>query len=144
MVLARVNAPDVEDFILVNFANGDMVGHTGKLAAAVKAIETVDSCVGQIVAAVLARGGVAIVTADHGNAEQEYDPETKCPHTAHTTYDVECILVDPRLQAAASGSPEVPSSALRRDGRLADVMPTLLGMMGLAKPEAMTGQSLVR
>lgn len=143
IVLGRLRAADCEDFILVNFANGDMVGHTGKLEAAVKAIETVDLCVGRIAEATLARGGVLIVTADHGNAEQMWDPETNSPHTAHTTYDVECILVDPRLKHLASGDPNRPSPHLRSDGRLADVLPTLLEMMGLDKPAVMEGTSLV-
>jgi len=97
MVLQRLAAEDCEDFILVNFANGDMVGHTGKLEAAITAVETVDGCVGRLVDATLARGGRLIVTADHGNAEQMWDPQTNAPHTAHTTYDVECILVDRSL-----------------------------------------------
>jgi 2,3-bisphosphoglycerate-independent phosphoglycerate mutase len=146
LVLERVNAADCPDFILVNFANGDMVGHTGKLEAAIKAVETVDGCVGQIVDAVLARsrgGGKLIVTADHGNAEQMFDLTTNAPHTAHTTYAVECILVADDLKSLAGGSPEVPSDHLRKDGRLADVFPTALKMLGLSKPQAMTGQSLV-
>jgi len=134
-VIDRVQADDCEDFILVNFANGDMVGHTGKLEAAIKAIETVDACVGAIVEAVLERGGNLIVTADHGNAEQMWNPETNAPHTAHTLYDVECILVDSSLSQAGT--------ALREDGRLADVMPTALAMMNLDQPEAMTGRSLL-
>jgi 2,3-bisphosphoglycerate-independent phosphoglycerate mutase len=142
LVLARIDAPDCEDFILVNFANGDMVGHTGKLDAAIKAVETVDRCVGAIVDATQAKGGALIVTADHGNAEQMWDPQTNAPHTAHTTYDVECILVDPRMKGDASGSKEQASTKLRGDGRLADVLPTALDMMGLAKPAAMTGASL--
>ncbi len=106
LVLARLAAPDCQEFILVNFANGDMVGHTGKLDAAIKAVETVDACVGKIVDAVLARGGMLIVTADHGNAEQMWDPTTNAPHTAHTTYDVEAIVVAPRpgLTGAATGA----------------------------------------
>ncbi len=143
LVLARLHAADCEDFILVNFANGDMVGHTGKIPAAIQAIETVDTCVGKIIDATLARGGVAIVTADHGNAEQEWDPAAKCAHTAHTTFDVECIIVDPRQRDLASGSAQEPSSKLHSGGRLADVMPTLLAMMGLDKPAAMTGVSLL-
>jgi 2,3-bisphosphoglycerate-independent phosphoglycerate mutase len=134
-VLERINADDCEDFILVNFANGDMVGHTGKLDAAIKAVETVDTCVGDIVDATLNRGGNLIVTADHGNAEQMYNPETGSPHTAHTLYDVECILVDPELGKA--------TTKLRDDGRLADVMPTILAMMNLEQPHAMTGRSLL-
>ena len=122
------------DLIVVNYANPDMVGHTGKLDAAIKAVETVDRCVGQIVEAVLARGGKLIITADHGNAEQMFDPETNAPHTAHTTYDVPCIVVDPDL---SQGTP------LRDDARLADLFPTALDLMGLDKPEAMTGVSLL-
>lgn len=144
IVLRRLAAADCEDFILVNFANGDMVGHTGKLGAAIKAVETVDGCVGQIVDATLGRGGALIVTADHGNAEQMWDPMTNAPHTAHTVYDVECILVDPRLTKLAGGDGETPSAGLRGNTRLADVFPTVLGMMGLAKPAAMEGASIVR
>ncbi|MEX0775742.1 MAG: 2,3-bisphosphoglycerate-independent phosphoglycerate mutase [Phycisphaeraceae bacterium] len=142
LVLAHVNSASPPDFILVNFANGDMVGHTGKLDAAIKAVQTVDDCVGRIVDATLAKGGVLIVTADHGNAEQMFDPTTNAPHTAHTTYDVECILVDPRLRNAATGSPDQPSSQLRNDGRLADVFPTILDLLGLDKPAEMNGASL--
>lgn len=137
IVLNAVKSDDCPDFILVNFANGDMVGHTGKLNAAIAAVETVDACVGDIVDAVLARsggGGKLIVTADHGNAEQMFDPETKAPHTAHTTYDVECIVVDPALTA---------DTPLRPGGKLADCAPTALDLMGLSIPNEMTGQSLL-
>ena len=143
LVLERLAAEDCEDFILVNYANGDMVGHTGKLDAAVKAIEAVDACVGRLVEAALGRGGRLIVTADHGNAEQMHDPETGSAHTAHTLYDVECIVVDPALTDAATDSAAEASPALRSEGRLADVMPTCLALMGLDKPDAMTGESLI-
>lgn len=133
-VLERIAADDCEDFILVNFANGDMVGHTGKLDAAIKAVETVDQCVGQIVDAALKRGGKLIVTADHGNAEQMFDPQTNAPHTAHTVYDVECIIVDPQLNQ---------DTPLRAGGRLADVFPTALALMQQTQPEQMTGRSLL-
>ena len=132
-VLARINADDCEDFILVNFANGDMVGHTGVLDAAIKACETVDACVGKIVDATLTRGGRCIVTADHGNAEQMFDPESNAPHTAHTTYPVPLIVVGPGLS----------KKQLRDGGRLADVFPTALDLMGLPIPPAMTGKSLL-
>ena len=132
-VLARLAADDCESFILVNFANTDMVGHTGKLPAAIRAAEVVDGLVGEIVDAVLARGGRLVVTADHGNSEQMWDPETEAPHTAHTTYDVELILVDPERRGAR----------LRAGGRLADVMPTVLELLGLERPAAMTGRSLL-
>ncbi len=144
LVLARLKAEDCEDFILVNFANGDMVGHTGKLGAAIKAVETVDACVGAIVDATLARHGTLIVTADHGNAEQMFDPTTNAPHTAHTTYPVECIIVDPQRKALAGGNAQTPSVGLRASGRLADVFPTVLTLMGLEKPAAMDGVSLIR
>ena len=132
-VLGRLAADDCERLIVVNFANGDMVGHTGRLDAAIAACETVDACVGAIVDATLARGGALIVTADHGNAEQMWDPDGDCPHTAHTNYDVPLIVVGEPYRGAA----------LLPDGRLADVAPTLLAMLGIAKPEAMTGRCLL-
>lgn len=142
-VLERLAAGDCEDFILVNFANTDMVGHTGKLEAAIRAAEVVDGCVGRIVDATLERGGALVVTADHGNSEQMWDPETDAPHTAHTTYDVECILVAGDLALAEPGSLKEPSGELVGDGRLADVFPTVLDLMGLDQPAAMTGRSLL-
>jgi len=124
---------DQYDFILVNYANPDMVGHTGVLAAAVKAGKVVDECVGRLISALLDVGGVGIVTADHGNFELMVDPDTGKPHTAHTVGDVPLIVVDQRFSAAE----------LRRDGMLADVVPTALAMMGLPKPDEMTGRSLI-
>jgi 2,3-bisphosphoglycerate-independent phosphoglycerate mutase len=121
------------DLVVVNFANGDMVGHTGVLAAAVKAVEHVDVCVGRILTSVQRQGGVAIVTADHGNCEQMIDPATGGPHTAHTTYDVELIVVDDRFRG----------KKLAAGGKLADVAPTALHMMGIEKPAEMTGRSLI-
>ena len=132
-VLARLAADDCEPVIIVNFANGDMVGHTGNLAATVQAIEMVDACVGAILDATLARGGSAIVTADHGNAEEMWDPRANCPHTAHTNYPVPCSIVGERVKGRK----------LRTDGRLGDLAPTLLDMIGLEKPAEMTGKSLL-
>jgi 2,3-bisphosphoglycerate-independent phosphoglycerate mutase len=132
-VMMRAIASDKFDMFVLNYANGDMVGHSGVLPAAVKAIEIVDACVGRIVDAVLAKGGRLIVTADHGNAEQMIDPDTGVPHTAHTIYPVEAIFVDPALRGYH----------LRQGGRLADLAPTALAMMGLDKPEAMTGESII-
>ena len=121
--------------VVVNFANGDMVGHTGVLPAIITACEVVDQSVGRVLAAVEEMGGRAIVTADHGNAEQTtLDGKVGGPaHTAHTLYTVPLIVVDDRFKG----------KKLRDDGRLADVAPTLLQMMGLDKPAEMTGQSLL-
>ena len=104
-----------------------------EMHAAIRAAETVDSCVNSIVEATLKRGGKLIVTADHGNSEQMWDLKTNSPHTAHTLFDVECIRVDPALGK---------TKKLRAGGRLADVFPTALTMMGLEVPEAMTGEPL--
>jgi 2,3-bisphosphoglycerate-independent phosphoglycerate mutase len=119
------------DLIILNFANPDMVGHTGSLAAAVTAVETVDTCLGRVVDAVSKQGGALLVTADHGNCEMMRDPETGEPHTAHTLNPVPAILVGRAGTSLA-------------DGRLADVAPTLLDLMGLDQPAEMTGRSLIR
>jgi 2,3-bisphosphoglycerate-independent phosphoglycerate mutase len=132
-VIERLRADDCEALIVVNFANPDMVGHTGNLEAAIAAVETVDACVGRIVEAALERGGSLIITADHGNAEQMWDPETNSPHTAHTTYDVPLIVVGEKYRG----------TKLREGGRLADIAPTSLRMMRLAQPSEMTGKSLL-
>ncbi|MBE0532662.1 MAG: 2,3-bisphosphoglycerate-independent phosphoglycerate mutase [Rhodospirillales bacterium] len=120
------------DLIVANFANGDMVGHSGILEAAVKAVETVDACLGRVEAAILKAGGVLLVTADHGNCEMMRDPETGQPHTAHTLNQVPIVLVNGPAWAGNL-----------RDGRLADIAPTLLRFLGLAQPAAMTGRSLL-
>ena len=119
------------DLIVLNYANADMVGHTGDLGAAVKAVEAVDAGLEGIVAAVRAAGGTMLVTADHGNAEQMKDPLSGTPHTAHTTNVVPAVLVNG------------PAGARLHDGRLADVAPTLLALMGIARPAQMTGESLI-
>jgi len=121
------------DLIVVNFANGDMVGHTGDLQAAIKAVEYVDIVVGRVLEAIKRQHGSALVLADHGNCEQMIDPDTGGPHTAHTTYPVEIIVVDDRFKGRK----------LREGGKLADVAPTALQMMGLEKPAEMTGVSLI-
>jgi 2,3-bisphosphoglycerate-independent phosphoglycerate mutase len=120
------------DVVVLNYANTDMVGHTGLLDAAIKAVETVDRCLGRLDAAVEAAGGTLVITADHGNAEVMRDPETGEPHTAHTLNPVPFIIVNP------------PGAVARvENGRLADVAPTLLDILGLPKPAAMTGHSLI-
>ncbi len=123
------------DVIVVNYANPDMVGHSGILSAAVKAVEAVDLCLGRLRTAVETAGGLMLVTADHGNVEQMKDPVTGEPHTAHTTFDVPLVMVN----AAALARPV----ALAR-GKLADIAPTILELMGLAKPAEMTGHSLLQ
>jgi 2,3-bisphosphoglycerate-independent phosphoglycerate mutase len=135
-VVAKV-ASGTYDFILINYANPDMVGHTGKLDAAIEAVRVIDGCLEQVVTAVLARGGAVLLTADHGNLEQMFD-ESGGPHTAHTTNPVPCILIDPRLHRSAANRPTVS-----RSGVFADVAPTLLALMGIPQPPEMTGHSLV-
>jgi 2,3-bisphosphoglycerate-independent phosphoglycerate mutase len=120
---------DAYDLLVVNYANPDMVGHTGSLPAAIAAVEAVDQALGRIEAAIGERGGALIVTADHGNCETMIDPETGMPHTAHTLNPVPIILVSPR-------------PARLSDGTLADIAPTILALMGLEQPAAMTGASL--
>jgi 2,3-bisphosphoglycerate-independent phosphoglycerate mutase len=146
-VLRRLQAHDCEEVIVVNFANGDMVGHTGVLKAAIAACETVDACVGRIVEAALARDGSLIITADHGNAEQMFDPQTGSPHTAHTTYDVPLIVVSNHVQGRALRGDQDRSGFLKpirqARGRLADIAPTAIELLGLARPKEMTGQSLI-
>lgn len=118
------------DLIVVNFANPDMVGHTGNLAAAVKAVETVDTALGRLVEAIRRAGGAMLVTADHGNCELMRDAKSGAPHTAHTTTPVPVVLVDRTAPALL-------------DGRLSDIAPTLLELMGLPQPAEMTGVSLL-
>ena len=120
------------DLIVVNYANGDMVGHTGVLEAAMKAAHTVDGCLARLEAAVTAAGGVMLVTADHGNAEMMTDPDSHEPYTAHTTGPVDVVLVNPPAGVNALA-----------DGRLADVAPTLLALLGLPQPAEMTGRCLL-
>ncbi len=120
------------DLIVVNYANGDMVGHTGDLAAAMKAVATVDTCVGRLAEAVREAGGCILLTADHGNAEQMSDEKTGQAHTAHTMNKVPLLLINGPARARDLS-----------DGRLADIAPTLLDLMGLPRPDAMTGHSLI-
>jgi 2,3-bisphosphoglycerate-independent phosphoglycerate mutase len=120
------------DLIVLNYANPDMVGHTGSLPAAVKAVETVDAGLGRIAEAIAKAGGALLVTADHGNCELMRDPATGGPHTAHTTNPVPLVL-------AGAGN-----RALLAEGRLADIAPTLLELMDLPKPPEMTGASLLQ
>jgi 2,3-bisphosphoglycerate-independent phosphoglycerate mutase len=120
------------DLIIVNFANADMVGHSGKIEPTVKAVETVDACLGRIEPAVRTKGGALLITADHGNAEMMIDPATGGPHTAHTTNPVPFIVV------AENGK----KFTLKPNGSLRDISPTVLGMLGIPQPKEMTGQDL--
>ena len=120
------------DVIIVNFANADMVGHSGKIEPTVKAVEMVDSCLGRIERAVRQKGGALLITADHGNAEMMIDPATGGPHTAHTTNPVPFIVI----------ADDSHQFALRPDGSLRDISPTVLGMLGLSQPKDMTGLDL--
>jgi 2,3-bisphosphoglycerate-independent phosphoglycerate mutase len=119
------------DMIILNFANADMVGHTGNLAAATRAVEAVDAGLGRIVSAIRDTGGALLVTADHGNAEMMRDPVTHGPHTAHTLNPVPVLLLG------------APTGTRLHDGRLADLAPTILALLGLAQPAAMTGRNLM-
>jgi len=133
VILQRLDS-EKYDVMVINFANPDMVGHTGVLEAAVKAAQAVDECVGRVLDKVKSLGGVAIITADHGNFERMWDTKENQPHTAHTVGDVPLIVFDDRYKGAK----------LREDGRLADVGPTLLEMMDIPKTEEMTGESLLQ
>ena len=119
------------DVIVMNFANPDMVGHTGKFEATVAAVEATDAALGVVIEALERRGGVALITADHGNAEFMADPATGQAHTAHTTNPVPAILYDPKFKGT-----------LRDHGTLSDVAPTLLAMLGVKPPPEMTGHDL--
>ena len=123
---------DKYDVVILNFANTDMVGHTGSLQAAIKAVEAVDECVGKIVKIIEEKKGNLLITADHGNAEQMIDYKTGEPHTAHTTNPVPIILVTDNKEYK-----------LKENGKLADLAPTMLDLMGINKPQEMTGESLL-
>jgi len=126
------------DLIVLNFANCDMVGHTGIFEAAVKAVEAVDAGVGKVIRAVEEVKGRAIITADHGNAEMMFDAETNGPHTAHTTNLVPCLFFD-----GTDGKNEKSKYRLKNGGVLADVAPTILQFLEIEQPAEMTGQSLM-
>ena len=119
------------DLIVCNYANPDMVGHTGIMSAAIKAVDTIDECLGRLITAIRKAGGFMLLTADHGNIELMKDQETGEPFTAHTTFDVPIIVLG------------APAGARLENGRLADIAPTMLTLMGLEKPQAMTGHSLL-
>jgi 2,3-bisphosphoglycerate-independent phosphoglycerate mutase len=117
-------------FAVINFANPDMVGHTGSIPAVIKAVETTDACLARVVGATAAAGGVCLITADHGNAERMLEDDGVSPHTAHTTNLVPLVLTG-------------EGRRLRDGGELSDLAPTVLDLLGLEQPEEMTGRSLV-
>jgi 2,3-bisphosphoglycerate-independent phosphoglycerate mutase len=117
-------------FCVVNFANPDMVGHTGSIPAVIRACETADHCLGRVVERVIELGGVALITADHGNAEWMLEDDGVSPHTAHTTNPVPVVLTEPGVE-------------LREGGEIADLAPTVLELLGIRQPPEMTGRSLV-
>jgi 2,3-bisphosphoglycerate-independent phosphoglycerate mutase len=117
-------------FAVINFANPDMVGHTGSIPAVVQAVETTDACLGRVVAAVEAEDGVCLITADHGNAERMLAEDGVSPHTAHTTNLVPLIVTEKALK-------------LREDGELSDLAPTVLSLLGFAQPLQMSGRKLI-
>jgi len=125
---------DTYDVVICNFANADMVGHTGNLQAAIKAIETLDSCVGQIVQEVGNRGGVVFITADHGNAEEMINMATGEVDTEHSIYPVPFMIISKKY---------IGQNTMLPSGILADVAPTMLSVMGIPKPESMTGRALL-
>ena len=131
------------DVMVVNFANADMVGHSGKIPPTIAAVETVDSCLGQIYSVLRQRGGAMIVTADHGNAEQMIDPETGGPQTAHTTNPVPFIVAAEQAVPAANHKGDARRFTLRPEGALQDIAPTMLGMLGISQPKEMTGRDLI-
>ena len=126
--LATINSKKY-DSIILNYANPDMVGHTGNLEAAVKALEVIDECVQRVVETVEKNNGILLITADHGNSEQMIDYTTGEPHTAHTTNIVPLVVVGKDVKL--------------KEGRLADLIPTMLDIMGIEKPQEMTGDSLL-
>ena len=128
-VLEAINSKSYDNIIL-NYANPDMVGHTGNLDAAIKAIETIDECIGKVIKAIDNVNGVLLITADHGNSEQMIDYKTGEPHTAHTTNPVPLILYG-------------MEGVTLKSGKLADLAPTMLDIMGLKKPDEMTGESII-
>jgi len=130
------------DVMVVNFANADMVGHSGKIPPTITAVETVDGCLGQIYTALRQHGGAMIVTADHGNAEQMIDPATGGPQTAHTTNPVPFIVVAEHAVTATNHKGDARRFTLRPNGALQDIAPTMLGILGLPQPNEMTGHDL--
>jgi 2,3-bisphosphoglycerate-independent phosphoglycerate mutase len=139
-VVTRAIAKRIYSLVVINYANPDMVGHTGNVEACVQAVETVDRCLGRLLETINKVGGIALITADHGNAEYMRD-ESGNPWTAHTTNPVPFILVEGEGLKIPGHGTEV---ALRNDGRLADIAPTIVDILNLPQPVEMTGRSLLK
>jgi 2,3-bisphosphoglycerate-independent phosphoglycerate mutase len=140
--VVKAIANNTFDVMVVNFANADMVGHSGKIPPTITAVETVDGCLGQIYAALSQHGGAMIVTADHGNAEQMIDPATGGPQTAHTTNPVPFIVVAEHAVTPGQFKGDARRFTLRPNGALQDIAPTMLGILGIPQPKEMTGHDL--
>ncbi len=140
--VTKAIADNTFDVMVVNFANADMVGHSGKIPPTITAVETVDHCLGQIYNAIRQRGGAMIVTADHGNAEQMIDPATGGPQTAHTTNPVPFIVCAEQAVTPANFKGDARRFTLKPDGALQDIAPTMLGILGIPQPKEMTGHDL--
>lgn len=144
-ILKAVDKGDY-DFILINFANADMVGHTGNLNATIKAVETIDKCAGKIVNSVLAKGGVALITADHGNAEELFNMQTGTIDKKHSANPVPFLIIGKEFEGKSLSAVDAPGGDLnlvKPQGLLSDAAPTILKIMGLEKPGEMTGRSLI-
>ena len=130
--LCNAISSEMYDLIIVNYANSDMVGHTGDIAAAIKAVEAIDHCLAEVIPVVNAAGGITLITADHGNSELMVDPITGEPHTAHTMYPVPFMVIGNHME-----------NVRLKNGRLADIAPTILTLMSITQPKEMTGTSLI-
>ena len=128
--LLKVIEEEKYDVIVVNYANGDMVGHTGNLEKAIEAVEVVDECVGKVISLLEKKGGEGIITADHGNCEYMLDTKTGEVITSHSTFDVPVIVISDRVKSI-------------HEGKLCDLAPTMCSLMGIEKPEEMTGESII-
>jgi 2,3-bisphosphoglycerate-independent phosphoglycerate mutase len=145
-LVSAIMDDDKYDFILVNYANSDMIGHTGNIQAAIKAVETVDKCLQKLYQAVISKNGIMLITADHGNAEVMFNMQTGMIHKEHTSNPVPFVVVGNQFEGKTIGFQESPGndlSLLRPQGILSDVAPTILTIMNIKKPKEMTGRSLV-
>jgi 2,3-bisphosphoglycerate-independent phosphoglycerate mutase len=145
-IIKAIDGEKNYDFILINYANSDMIGHTGNLKAAIKAIEIVDKCIGKLNKSILNKNGVMLLTADHGNAEVMFNMQTGMIDKEHTSNPVPFVIIGNEFEGKTIGFQEAPGndlSLLQPQGILSDIAPTILKIMGIQKPNEMTGRSLV-